>query len=234
METLHQSQSASVAQAKVNVFMRQVYNCMTGGLLVTALSAYAVASSPAVYELLLGNTIGLIVLAIAVLGLPFYLSSRMHTLSAGAATGMFVLYSALMGAFLSSVLIVYTQTSVVSAFVITAGTFFAMSVYGTVTKRDLTAMGSFMAMGLFGVIIAMVVNIFLQNSMMQMVISALCVIIFTGLTAYDTQSIRKFGEDAPINDAAAMRRGALLGALTLYLDFINLFLAMLRLFGDRR
>lgn len=234
METLHQTQSASVAREKVNVYMRQVYNCMTGGLLVTSFSAYAVASSPAVYELLLGNMMGLIVLAIAVIGLPFYLQSRMSTLSAGAATGMFVLYSALMGAFLSSVLIVYTQTSVVSAFVITAGTFFAMSVYGSVTKRDLTAMGSFMMMGLIGVIIAMVVNIFLQNSMMQMVISALCVIIFTGLTAYDTQSIRKFGEDAPLNDAGAMRRGALLGALTLYLDFINLFLAMLRLFGDRR
>lgn len=126
-----------------------------------------------------------------------------------------------MGAFLSSVLLVYTGASVMSTFVTCAAMFGGMSIYGTVTKRDLTGMGSFMMMGLFGLIIAMIVNIFLQSSAMTFVISALGVVIFTGLTAYDTQKIRVFGENAPLDDATAIRRGALLGALTLYLDFIK-------------
>jgi FtsH-binding integral membrane protein len=109
-----------------------------------------------------------------------------------------------------------------------------MSVYGTVTKRDLTAFGSFLFMGLIGIVIASIVNMFLHNSMMDFVISCLGVLIFTGLTAFDTQKLRRFGESAPLNDAAAIRRGAILGALTLYLDFINLFLMLLRLFGGNR
>jgi len=166
--------------------------------------------------------------------MPLVLSGMISRLSAFAATALFVVYSALMGAFLSSVLLVYTGASVMSTFVTCAAMFGGMSIYGTGTKRDLTGMGSFMMMGLFGLIIAMIVNIFLQSSAMTFVISALGVVIFTGLTAYDTQKIRAFGENAPLDDATAIRRGALLGALTLYLDFINLFLMLLRLMGDRR
>lgn len=233
METLRDGvRATSVSVA--SVFMRQVYQWMTVGLLVTAGSAVYVASSPAILQALFGNTIGFVALAIAVVALPLALSGMISRLSAGAATALFVVYSALMGAFLSSVLLVYTGASVMQAFLTAAGTFAAMSVYGTVTKRDLTQMGSFLTMGLIGLIIAMLVNLFLQSTMLEFVISAIGVLIFTGLTAYDTQRIRAFGEGAPLDDAVAVRRGALLGALTLYLDFINLFLMLLRLMGDRR
>ena len=230
MESLREStRSTSISVA--SVFMRHVYQWMTVGLLVTAGTAFFVASSPALLSAIFGNTFGLIILAIAVFAMPLVLSGMISRLSAFAATALFVVYSALMGAFLSSVLLVYTGASVMSTFVTCAAMFGGMSIYGTVTKRDLTGMGSFMMMGLFGLIIAMIVNIFLQSSAMTFVISALGVVIFTGLTAYDTQKIRAFGENAPLDDATAIRRGALLGALTLYLDFINLFLMMLRLFG---
>ena len=231
MESLRDStRSTSISVA--SVFMRHVYQWMTVGLLVTAGTAFFVASSPALLSAIFGNTFGLIILAIAVFAMPLVLSGMISRLSAFAATALFVVYSALMGAFLSSVLLVYTGASVMSTFVTCAAMFGGMSIYGTVTKRDLT--GSFMMMGLFGLIIAMIVNIFLQSSAMTFVISALGVVIFTGLTAYDTQKIRAFGENAPLDDATAIRRGALLGALTLYLDFINLFLMLLRLMGDRR
>ena len=230
MESLRDStRSTSISVA--SVFMRHVYQWMTVGLLVTAGTAFFVASSPALLSAIFGNTFGLIILAIAVFAMPLVLSGMISRLSAFAATALFVVYSALMGAFLSSVLLVYTGASVMSTFVTCAAMFGGMSIYGTVTKRDLTGMGSFMMMGLFGLII---VNIFLQSSAMTFVISALGVVIFTGLTAYDTQKIRAFGENAPLDDATAIRRGALLGALTLYLDFINLFLMLLRLMGDRR
>ena len=226
MESLRDStRSTSISVA--SVFMRHVYQWMTVGLLVTAGTAFFVASSPALLSAIFGNTFGLIILAIAVFAMPLVLSGMISRLSAFAATALFVVYSALMGAFLSSVLLVYTGASVMSTFVTCAAMFGGMSIYGTVTKRDLTGMGSFMMMGLF-------VNIFLQSSAMTFVISALGVVIFTGLTAYDTQKIRAFGENAPLDDATAIRRGALLGALTLYLDFINLFLMLLRLMGDRR
>mgnify|MGYP002415019478 CR=1 FL=1 len=233
MESLRDStRSTSISVA--SVFMRHVYQWMTVGLLVTAGTAFFVASSPALLSAIFGNTFGLIILAIAVFAMPLVLSGMISRLSAFAATALFVVYSALMGAFLSSVLLVYTGASVMSTFVTCAAMFGGMSIYGTVTKRDLTGMGSFMMMGLFGLIIAMIVNIFLQSSAMTFVISALGVVIFTGLTAYDTQKIRAFGENAPLDDATAIRRGALLGALTLYLDFINLFLMLPPLMGDRR
>lgn len=233
METLRDGVRASSVSV-ASVFMRQVYQWMTVGLLVTAGSAVFVASSPAILQALFGNMVGLIVLAIAVFALPLVLSSSIAKLSSGMATALFVVYSALMGAFLSSVLLVYTGASVMQAFLTAAGTFAAMSVYGTMTKRDLTQMGSFLMMGLIGLIIAMIVNIFMQSSALEFVISAVGVLVFTGLTAYDTQRIRAFGEGAPLGDTVAVRRGALLGALTLYLDFINLFLMLLRLMGDRR
>ena len=163
MESLRDStRSTSISVA--SVFMRHVYQWMTVGLLVTAGTAFFVASSPALLSAIFGNTFGLIILAIAVFAMPLVLSGMISRLSAFAATALFVVYSALMGAFLSSVLLVYTGASVMSTFVTCAAMFGGMSIYGTVTKRDLTGMGSFMMMGLFGLIIAMIVNIFLQST----------------------------------------------------------------------
>jgi FtsH-binding integral membrane protein len=199
----------------------------------SALVSWQVASSPALLEIVFGNTLLLIGLVVAQLGVVFVLSSAVHRFSAGTATALFLLYSALTGVTLSGIFVVYTAGSIAGAFLATAGTFAAMTVYGTVTKRDLTSMGSFLFMGLIGLLIAMLVNVFLQSSMLDFVISGIGVLVFTGLTAYDTQKLRRFGEGAPLDDGAAIRRGAILGALTRYLDFINLFLMMLRLFGNR-
>ena len=227
----------TVARADVSVtsiFMRQVYQWMTAGLAVTAASAWFVASTPAVQQAIFSSTWIMIGLIVAQLGLVIALSAAVQKMSAAAATGVFLLYSALTGLTLSSIFVVYPLGSITNAFVVTAGTFLAMSVYGMVTKRDLTAMGSFLMMGLFGIIIAMLVNIFLKSAMMDFVISAIGVLVFTGLTAYDTQKLKEFGANAPLDDSTAVRRGVILGALTLYLDFINLFLMMLRLFGGNR
>lgn len=217
-----------------SVYMRHVYQWMTAGLAITTVVAYAVASSPAMREAILGNSIGIILLVVAQFGLVIVLSAAIHKLSAPAATGLFFLYSALTGATLSSIFLIYPLASIGTAFLVTTGTFLAMSIYGSITKRDLTQLGSFLFMGLIGIIIAMLVNVFLKNSMMNFVISCLGVLIFTGLTAYDTQKLRSFGEGAPIDDQLAMRRGSILGALTLYLDFINMFLMFLQLFGSSR
>ena len=233
METLQQQATVDARVSAVSVYMQQVYMWMTVGLGLTAFVAWGIASSPAALQFIFGNTVVLIGLVIAQLGLVIALSAAVHRFSAGTATAMFLLYSGITGVTLSSIFVVYTSGSIANAFLVTAGTFGAMSVYGTVTKRDLTGMGSFLFMGLIGLIIAMVVNIFLQSAMMDFVISCIGVLIFTGLTAYDTQKLRRFGENAPLGDATALRRGAILGALTLYLDFINLFLMMLRLFGNR-
>ncbi len=228
----------SVAQSGVNsvasVYMRQVYQWMTAGLALTTAVAYGVASSPAIRDAILGNSMVMILLIVAQFGLVIVLSAAIHKMSAGTATALFLLYSALTGATLSSIFVIYPIASIANAFLVTTGTFLAMSVYGSVTKRDLTGMGNFLFMGLIGIVIAMVVNIFLRSGMMDLIISCLGVLIFTGLTAYDTQKLRRFGEGAPLADGTAVRRGAIMGALTLYLDFINLFLMLLRLFGGNR
>jgi len=233
METLERQTTVDARASAVSVYMNQVYMWMTAGLGLTALVAWQTASSPAVLQFIFSNTFIIIGLIIAQLGIVIALSAAVHRFSATTATAMFLFYSALTGVTLSSIFVIYTMGSIANAFLVTAGTFGAMSVYGTVTKRDLTGMGSFLFMGLIGLIIAMVVNIFLQSAMMDFVISGIGVLIFTGLTAYDTQKLRQFGMNAPLDDATALRRGAILGALTLYLDFINLFLMMLRLFGNR-
>lgn len=228
----------SVAQSGVSsvasVYMRQVYQWMTAGLALTTAVAYGVASSPAIRDAILGNSMVMILLIVAQFGLVIALSAAIHKMSAGTATALFLLYSALTGATLSSIFVIYPIASIANAFLVTTGTFLAMSVYGSVTKRDLTGMGNFLFMGLIGIVIAMVVNIFLRSGMMDLIISCLGVLIFTGLTAYDTQKLRRFGEGAPLADGTAVRRGAIMGALTLYLDFINLFLMLLRLFGGNR
>jgi len=218
----------------MNAFMRGVYQWMTLGLAVTAVTAFLTASSPALLNALFSNQIMAIVVMLAPLGVVIALSAGIQRMSAGTATGLFVVYSALMGLSLSTILLVYTQQSIFTAFVTTAGMFGAMSVYGMVTKKDLTSMGSFLFMGLVGILIASVVNMFLASSQMSFVISILGVIIFTGLTAYDTQRLKIMGETAPEGDTVAIRRATILGALTLYLDFINLFLMLLRLMGSSR
>lgn len=225
-------QTYSRAQA-INAFMRGVYGWMAAGLGLTALVAVMVASSPAVYKIVF-NPVVLIILILAELGMVLALSARISRMAPGTATTLFLAYSALNGATLSSVFLVYTATAITSAFAVSAGMFLAMSVYGMVTKRDLTSLGSFLFMGLIGILIASLVNIFLKSSMMGFIIDCVGVLIFTGLTAYDTQRLKDMGEAAPMGDATALRRGSILGALTLYLDFINLFLIMLRFFGGSR
>ena len=232
MDNLRSVESTHVSA--VSVYMSQVYLWMTAGLLLTATVAWFVAGSEALMSIIFGNSMSMIVLVVLMIGLPLGLQGMLPKLSAGVATLWFMAYSAMVGLVLSSIFMVYTGGSIASVFIITAGTFGGMSVYGMVTKRDLTSMGSFLIMGLWGLLLAMVVNIFLQSPMLHFVISGLGVLIFTGLTAYDTQKLRNFGENAPLGDTVVMRRGVILGALTLYLDFINLFLMMLRLFGDRR
>ncbi len=218
----------------LSVYMRHVYQWMTAGLAITAVVAYMVSAMPQFRAMILGNTISVILLVIAQFGLVIALSAAIHKMSSAMATGMFVLYSALTGVMLSSIFIRYSMTAIGTTFLVTAGMFLAMSIYGAITKRDLTGMGNFLFMGLIGLIIAMIVNIFLRSNLMGFVISCVGVIVFTGLTAYDTQKLRNFGMDAPVGDALAMRRGAILGALTLYLDFINLFIMLLHLFGGNR
>jgi len=233
MEKLQRQTTADARASAVSVYMNQVYMWMTLGLGLTALVAWQTASSPAALQFIFGNPLIIIGLIIAQLGIVIALSAAVHRFSASMATGMFLFYSCLTGVTLSSIFIVYTTGSIANAFLVAAATFGAMSVYGTVTKRDLSGWGSFLFMGLIGVLIAMVVNIFLQSAMMDFVISGIGVLVFTGLTAYDTQKLRQFGMNAPLDDPAALRRGAIMGALTLYLDFINLFLMLLRLMGNR-
>jgi FtsH-binding integral membrane protein len=210
-------------------FMASVYRWMTLGLLVTAGVAFYVASTPSVLQVVFGNKMVFWGLVIAQFGLVITLSAAVNKLSAGVAGALFLVYSALTGATISVVLLAYTGASVASAFAVTAGTFLAMSIYGTVTKRDLTSWSSFLFMGLIGVVIASVVNIFMKSSMVSWVISAAAVVVFTGLTAYDTQRLRRMAA-AGANVAALPVNGA----LALYLDFINLFLSILNIFGGRR
>ena len=209
--------------------MTAVYRWMTVGLAVTAVVAYSVASSEEALRLIVGNRLVFFGLIIAEFGLVIGISAAANRLSAASAGGLFLLYSALNGATLSVVLLMYTGSSVALAFVTTAGTFGAMSVYATVTRRDLSSWGSFLMMGLVGVVIASVANIFLHSGMMSYVISCAAVVVFTGLAAYDTQKLRALARAG--GGAAAMPVN---GALALYLDFVNLFLALLRLLGGRR
>jgi FtsH-binding integral membrane protein len=215
-------------------FMTKVYMWMGFGLLTTAAVSYYTASSMPILNLLFGRGMApLIVLAAAELGIVFYLSSRIATLSPTAASALFFVYSALNGLTIAPVLLVYTESSVASAFFSTAGMFGAMSVYGTVTKRDLSEWGSFLMMGLIGLIIASVINMFFASERMSLVIAVMGVFIFTGLTAYDTHKIRAMASGISGDDETA-GKFAVLGALTLYLDFINMFLFLIRIFGKRR
>ncbi len=211
-------------------FIGAVYRWMALGLLTTAGVAFGVATTPTLLEVVVTNRWVFYGLMIAQFGVVIALSAMLPRLSRAAAGGLFLLYSALTGMTFSVLLLVYTGDSVALAFGITAGTFAAMSVYGTVTRRDLTSWSSFLMMGLFGVVIAGLVNVFLQSSAMQFVLSCAAVVVFTGLTAYDTQKLRAYARAGGATTAGA----PISGALSLYLDFINLFLAVLQLLGGRR
>ncbi len=227
----------------VNVFMRGVYGWMSAGLGLTALMAFATLNVPAISRLafavnpetnMIAPTMLPMIAMFAGLGMVFFLSLKISTMNPSTATTLFLAFSALNGFALGPILLAYTTASVVSTFITTAAMFGAMSVYGMVTKKDLTSWGSLLFMGLIGIIIASIVNMFIGSSAMSFAISVIGVIIFLGLTAYDTQKLKTMGENLPIGDEAAIRRGSILGALTLYLDFYNLFLMLLRLFGERR
>ncbi|MBQ3033067.1 MAG: Bax inhibitor-1/YccA family protein [Deferribacterales bacterium] len=230
----YQTERRRVGELTDSIYIRQVYVWMTIGLALTGLVAMYAADSQTIRQAVFGSTFTFIILIIAQFGMVIALSAAVHKMSAGMATGIFLLYSAISGVTFSSIFLVYTAESISTAFFTAAGMFLLMSVYGTVTKRDLTNWGSFLFMGLIGIVIASIVNIFLKNSTMSLVISCIGVIVFTGLTAYDTQKLRRLGAEIDVNDSLTMRRMVILGALTLYLDFINLFLMLLQLFGGRR
>lgn len=222
------------AQVKVNEFIRSVYNWMAIGLGLTGFVAFYVSNNEALKQLVFGNRIIFFGLIIGELALVFYLSARVNKMQASTATALFILYAALNGATLSFIFLVYTRSSITSTFFICAATFVACSIYGMTTKRDLTSIGGFMAMGLIGIIIASVVNMFVRSSGMSMIISYIGVLVFVGLTAYDTQKLKSMALNQPDGvNAGVVRKGAILGALSLYLDFINLFLMLLRILGNR-
>jgi FtsH-binding integral membrane protein len=213
-------------------FFPRVYNWMAAGLGLTALVSLLTAASPAMLQLIFGNRLVFFGLVIAELGLVIALSGAIRRLSAFAATGMFLLYAALSGVTFAAIFIVYTRSSIASAFFVTAGTFGVMSLYGHVTRRDLTSWGSFLFMGLVGVILASVVNLFLHSEMVYWVSTYAGILVFVGLTAYDTQKLKVLARAGLSGEER--QKAAIIGALQLYLDFVNLFLMLLRIFGRRR
>jgi hypothetical protein len=216
---------------RVTGFLRKVYGWMCAGLAITALVAFEVAGPPAILSYLVSNQFLYLGLLLAELGLVFYLSARAARLAPGTATALFVGYAALNGVTLSFVLLAYTGQSVTNAFVVTAGMFGAMAMFGSTTKRSLAGVGQFVFMGLIGLVLASLIGLFWHNSALQFVISAAGVIVFTGLTAWDAQRLKQMALATPEGQAGSF---AIVGALALYLDFINLFLSLLTLFGNRR
>lgn len=223
------SASTVDTQARIGAFLRSVYGWMFAGLALTAMAALWVKVSPAMQQIVFSGAMW--VLIVAELGLVLWLSFRIQKMSPAAAASAFLVYSLLNGLTISVVLFAYTSAAVYQAFAVTAGTFGVMSIYGLVTKRDLTSWGSFFFMGLIGVILASVVNIFLRSSALEMTISVIGVFVFVGLTAYDTQKLKAYALHA---EGERVTNFAVIGALALYLDFINLFLFILRLMGGRR
>lgn len=224
---------AEAAQIDVGLrqYMLRVYNTMAGGLALTGLVAFLVASSPAAVQLLFGTPLKWVVM-LAPIALVFFFSFKIESLKASTAQTIFWVYAGLMGASLATVFLVFTGASVARTFFVTAAAFAGLSLYGYTTKRDLSAFGTFLVMGLIGLIIASIVNIFLASSALQFVISAAGVLIFAGLTAWDTQKIKEMYWEADGYEVASKK--AIMGALTLYLDFINLFMFLLQFLGVRR
>ena len=230
MQTQISVQQTNIVQVS---FINKVYAWMCLALTVTGFIAFRTVQSQTLLQLVFGNSIILIGLFIVELGIVFWMSKNIAKISSNMAIGLFLLYSALNGLTLSILLLVYTASSVASTFFITAGTFGLMSAYGYFTKKDLTSWGNLLFMALVGLIIASIVNIFWSNPTMYWIISYAGVLIFVGLTAYDTQKIKNMSLELDAESEAG-RKGAIMGALALYLDFINLFIILLRILGDRR
>ena len=227
--------AVTASRATVDVQTRvinQVYTWMTLGLALTATVGYYAAESQMLRNLIFSNGFVMIGLIIAQLGIVVGLSAGINRLSGSAATGLFILYSALTGLTFSVIFMVYTYSSIASTFFVTSGTFAAMSVFGHTTKRDLTKLGSIAFMALIGIILASLVNMFMQNSMLELGISVIGVLLFTGLTAYDAQRIKEMA--ATVSDGESEAKVSVMGALSLYLNFINLFLMLLRFLGVSR
>ena len=227
--------AVTASRATVDVqtkVINQVYTWMTLGLALTATVGYYAAESQMLRNLIFSNGFVMIGLIIAQLGIVVGLSAGINRLSGSAATGLFILYSALTGLTFSVIFMVYTYSSIASTFFVTSGTFAAMSVFGHTTKRDLTKLGSIAFMALIGIILASLVNMFMQNSMLELGISVIGVLLFTGLTAYDAQRIKEMA--ATVSDGESEAKVSVMGALSLYLNFINLFLMLLRFLGVSR
>lgn len=236
MESRFATREMTRSQARVEastVFLAKVFNWMAIGLGITGAVAFFLAQSGMVRALIASPIFFILILA--ELGMVFFLSARIEKLQPGTATGLFVGYSVLNGVTLSTIFLAYTNASIAGTFLVTAGMFAAMAIYGLITKRDLSGMGSFLFMGLIGILLASVVNIFLKSPAVYWAVSAIGVLVFTGLTAYDVQKIKNIGEEGIMHQGeAAIQKGAIIGALALYLDFINLFLMLLRFFGGSR
>ncbi|PQQ40143.1 hypothetical protein C6H65_16850 [Photorhabdus luminescens] len=235
MDRYPRSNGSIIQQAGTGLqtYMAQVYGWMTCGLLLTAFVAWYVSQNQDIVEYIFSNSVLFYGLIIAQFGLVFVLSGMINRMGASLATGLFMLYSALTGLTLSSIFVIYTIGSVASTFVVTAGMFGALSFYGYTTKRSLSGLGSFLFMGLIGIILASLINLWLKSEALTWAVTYIGVVIFAGLTAYDTQKLKEMGEDLDVNDKENLRKFSIVGALTLYLDFINMFLMLLRIFGDR-
>ena len=205
---------------------------MTLALVISGVTAFLAATNETIIRLTIGNGFGFLILAVAELALVWWLTASIHKISSGAAFFAFILYSVLNGVTLSSIFLVYKIESIFMVFFISAGMFAAMAVYGTVTKSSLSSFGKFFAMALVGIIIASLVNFLLRSPMLDWFLSIITVVLFTGLTAYDAQKMLAVSNNA--SDDEVFKKASVIGALELYLDFINIFLAMLRLFGRRR
>ncbi len=215
------------------LFITKVYNWMALALFITGLVSYFVASSPEMLNIIVGSKFVFYGILIAELLLVIYLTRSIQKLSQNMVIAGFLIYAILNGLTMSIIFLIYTSNSIATTFYVTAGTFGAMSLYGYYTKKDLTSLGNMAMMALIGIIIASIVNMFLQNDMMYWIITYLGVAVFVALTAYDTQKLKELGSRGFVNDES-MEKTSILGALTLYLDFINLFLFLLRIFGNRK
>ncbi|URJ25403.1 Bax inhibitor-1/YccA family protein [Candidatus Blochmannia ocreatus (nom. nud.)] len=218
----------------IQTYILQVFGWMSCGLLLTAFVAWFAAQNPVILQLIFSNQIIFFGLIISQLALVFILSGMVTRLSGSLATTLFMLYSMLTGLTLSSIFILYTTSSIASAFLVTSGMFGAMTLYGYTTKRDLSSFGNLLFMGLIGIVLASLINLWLKNTTLMWLITYIGVIIFVGLTAYDIQKLKSIGLSVSIDNSDQFRKLSIIGALTLYLDFVNLFLMMIRIFGNRR
>ncbi|CAJ0992905.1 Bax inhibitor-1/YccA family protein [Pantoea sp. Nvir] len=222
------------ATSDLQTFMAQVYGWMTCGLLLTAFVSWYAANNERIMFFIFSNRMTFFCLIIAQLAVVFVLSGLVHRLSSTLATSLFMLHSGLTGLTMASVFLTYTYSSIASTFLVTAGMFGVMSVYGYTTKRDISRFSNLLFMALVGILLASMVNFWMKSTMLMWMITYISVIVFVGLTAYDTQQLRQMGDQIDMVDHASLRRYSIMGALKLYLDFINLFLALLRILGNRR